>query len=347
MKTTLIWLDQCVPGMRLAETLTNNFMAVIANTGTVIDKRMIEKLTRMGYSKIRIFTDSDRLIENNATKAVLKEYRGNIEKMQSILFDIYLDKPIDAKKVEEVSSSMLKRRDDVTGILACLSQMRDADEYTYSHCLNVAYINLMIAKWARVGEDELQGVIEAGLMHDIGKCRIPSEILNKPARLTDGEYAIMKSHPTHGYRILIETPDMRRSTALAALTHHEKTNGTGYPMKLEGDKIPLFGKICAISDIYDAMTSNRVYRKKCSPFEVFQLLEDEAFSCLDPRLVITFLRNLAGYYIGDTVKLSNGDFGAVVFINPRAISRPIVQTDGGVMDLAEPKNSGLKVVELY
>ena len=347
MKTSLIWIDQCVPGMRLAETLTNSFMAVVANTGMVMDERLIEKLLRMGYSKIRVFTDSDRSIQNNATKAILKEYRGNIDKMQDVLYDIYLDKPLNARKVEAVSNSMFERRDDIANILACLSQMRAADEYTYAHCLNVAYISLLIAKWGKSDDEDLRSVLEAGLMHDIGKCRVPLEILNKPGRLTASEFDVMKTHPTHGYRILTDTADMRRSTALAALTHHEKINGTGYPMKLTNKRIPYYGKITAIADIYDAMTSNRVYRKRSSPFEVFQLLEEESFGCLEPQLVITFLQNLAGYYIGDTVKLSNGAFGTIVFINPRAISRPIVQTDDSVVNLAETENSSLRVVELY
>ena len=347
MKTTLIWLDQCLPGMRLAETLTNSYMAIVANSGDILDERLIEKLKRVGYSKIRIFMDGDDSIESNATKAVLKEYRGNIGKMQAVLYDIYQGKPLDAHKVVDISDMLYERRDDVTGILACLNQMRAVDEYTYAHCLNVAYISLLIAKWSKAGDVSMKSVVEAGLMHDVGKCRVPDDILNKPGRLTEEEFEVMKMHPAYGYRILIDTPTMRQSTAVAALTHHEKSNGSGYPLKLVGDKIPFFGKITAIADIFDAMTSNRIYRKRSSPFEAFQLLEDESYSYLDPQLVITFLRNLAGYYIGDTVKLSNGVTGAIVFINPRAISRPIVQTNDAVVNLSDPANKGLNIVEMF
>jgi putative nucleotidyltransferase with HDIG domain len=346
MKTTTLWLDQCMPGMRVAETITNRFMATIVNEGTVLDTHIIEKLKYFNYQKLRVYVDSDKEIERHTNEAVLKEYAENALVMKSVLLDISAGKNLDMPTIARVSDMMHDRLGDFVGILACLNQVRDADEYTYSHCLNVAYICLFIAKWLNFEGDVLHGIIQAGLLHDVGKCRIPNSILNKPSVLTDEEFKEIKKHPVYGYRILEKTGDVRPSTALAALMHHEKINGKGYPMGITGDKIHLFGKIAAVADIYDAMTSNRVYHKRSSPFQVFKYLEDLAYGSLDPAIVVSFLRNLAGYYVGDRVTLSDGREGYVVFINPRSISRPIVQTGGGVVNLENAANKDIYVSEM-
>ncbi|MCL2059546.1 MAG: HD-GYP domain-containing protein, partial [Oscillospiraceae bacterium] len=141
--------------------------------------------------------------------------------------------------------------------------------------------------------------------------------------------------------------DVRPSTALAALEHHEKINGKGYPLGIKSDKIHLYGKIVAVADIYDAMTSNRVYHKKSSPFQVFRILEDLIYAgSLDPVIVVSFLQNLAGYYVGDRVRLSDGQEGYVVFINPRSISKPIVQTDRNIINLEDMTNKDIHVSEI-
>jgi HD-GYP domain-containing protein (c-di-GMP phosphodiesterase class II) len=199
----------------------------------------------------------------------------------------------------------------------------------------VAFICIFIAKWLNFEEEQLKAILQAGLLHDVGKCRISDRILNKPSSLTEDEFNQMKKHPVFGYNILEKVSEVRQTTALAALEHHEKINGKGYPLGLTDNKIHLYGKITAIADIFDAMTSNRVYHKKSSPFQVFSTLEDLMYGSLDPQLVLVFLKNLAGYYIGDRVKLSDGAEGVVVYINPRSISKPVIQTNDGLMNLEE------------
>jgi putative nucleotidyltransferase with HDIG domain len=335
-----------MPGMRIAETVTNNYMATVVNNGTILDTHIIEKLKNMNYQKIRVYIGTDQEIEDNPYEAVRREYGQNVDNMKDVLHNLTVGKALDISTIDEISSSMFRRREDVVGILSCLNQVRDADEYTYSHCLNVAFICLLIAKWLNYSETSYNEVLEAGLLHDVGKCRVPAEILNKPARLTPAEFAEMKKHPVYGYQMLEGVADVRATSALAALEHHEKTDGTGYPFGLHGKKIHPFGKICAVADIYDAMTSNRVYHKKESPFEVFRILEDLAFGSLDPTIVVSFLQNLAGYYIGDRALLSNGQEGLVVFINPRSISRPVIQTSDGLVNLDDSENHSLIVSQL-
>jgi len=335
-----------MPGMCIAETLTNRLTAVIVNEGTVLDERIIEKLKYFGYQKIRVYIESDLAIEQRTIEAVKSEYSENLLAMKGVLLDISDGKSLDMPTVMNVSNMMYKRHRNIVGVLACLNQVRESDEYTHSHSLNVAYICLFIAKWMKLNSDILIEVLEAGLLHDVGKCLIPSEILNKPAVLNEQEFAEIKKHPVYGYQILSAESDVKPSTALAALTHHEKMNGKGYPLGVMDNKIHPYGKIVAVADIYDAMTSNRVYHSKSSPFQVFSILEDLAYSSLDPEIVMSFISTLSGYYVGDRVLLSDGRYGRLVFINPRSISRPIVQTENAIINLADIANKELFISEI-
>ena len=332
--------------MRVAETIMNQYKATVINEGSILDMHMIAKLIHLGYQKLHVYVDTDDEIESQSIESVQKEYSQNINTMKNVLRDISAGKNLDMPTISNVSNMMYDRQGNFVGVFACLNQLRDADEYTYSHCLNVAFICMFIGKWLNFNSDEMKAVLQAGLLHDVGKCRVPEEILNKPSSLTEQEFEQIKKHPVYGYRILENVKDVRPTTAIAALTHHEKINGKGYPLGLKSEKIHLYGRITAIADIYDAMTSNRVYNKKSSPFQVFGILEDLMYGSLDPELVLIFLNNLAGYYVGDRVRLSNSMEGIVVFINPRAISKPVVQTNNGVMDLLVPAYNELHISEI-
>jgi putative nucleotidyltransferase with HDIG domain len=332
--------------MRVAETISNDYMAVVINKGSLLDAHILEKLQYFNFQKIRVYVDTDIEIENRSFDEVRKEYSENLQAMKSVLLDISAGKNLDMPTIAKVSDVMYDRQADFIGIISCLNQVRDADEYTYAHCLNVAFICLFIAKWFNFGEDAIKAILQAGLLHDVGKCRVSTKILNKPSALTDDEFDHMKKHTIYGYKLLEKTNEVRPSTALAALEHHEKVNGKGYPLGLKSEKIHLFGKITAVADIYDAMTANRAYHKKSSPFQVFSVLEDLVYGSLDPTIVVTFLSNLSGYYVGDRVRLSDGQVGHVVFINPRSISRPVIKTESGLLNLEKETDKNLYVSEI-
>jgi len=343
MRTTTLWLDQCIPGMRVAETISNRFMAVIVNEGTVLNEHVINKLKFLNYQKVRIYIDLDRDIEKRTIKAVQKEYEENVSAMKFILDGLSTGRHLDMSAVAEVTDSIYDRLGDFMGVFTCLNQLREADEYTYTHSVNVSFICLFIAKWLHWKDDGLVGILQAGLLHDIGKSQVPERILNKPAELTDKEYEEVKKHTVYGYRILEKVVTIKPSAAVAALMHHEKFNGTGYPLGVSADKIHLYARIAAVADIFDAMTSNKSYGKRSSPFEVFSLLESLIYGSLDPRIVIKFLENVAGYYVGDRVSLSDGSEGVIVYINPRAVSKPIIQIDDEIVNLYDPAYNDITI----
>jgi len=185
----------------------------------------------------------------------------------------------------------------------------------------------------------------AALLHDIGKISITLDILNKPGKLTEEEMAVMKTHPTNGYQFLLQYSQLADDVKQGVLHHHERNDGSGYPEGLVENQISYYGKIIAIADIYDAMTTDRVYRKKLTPFQVAETLVEEMYQKLDPELCLIFLDNIGNSLLNSIVSLSNGQRGEVVYLHNTPIIRPIIRLmDGTLLDL--DKNRGIRILEV-
>ena len=174
---------------------------------------------------------------------------------------------------------------------------------------------MIIGKWLRLDEYHIRNLTQAGLLHDIGKSKISPELLNKPGKLTEDEFNEMQRHSESGYNIVRESEDVPPEVAKAILTHHEKEDGSGYPMGLTGNQLNLYSKIITVADIFDAMTANRSYKSKDTPFKVFELMQHGSFGVLDPIVLNVFLDNITTYYIGAKVLLNTGENGVVIFMN--------------------------------
>lgn len=340
MKKVFISPFQLISGMKIAETIFNDYGAVVISEGTILDDHLVNKLKNMDLFRLQVYEFEDEITifkdEFN------KNYNNSVEEYKSIINDIANGEKVDTGKIANAVDSVIQRFEEKSDIVSCLNQIRSADEYTYTHSINVSLISMLIGTWMKFDYDKIRLLVQAGMLHDIGKTRIPLEILNKPGKLTAEEFEEMKKHPVYGYRMLEKIPSISREVLSAALMHHEKVDGTGYPNKLRGDKIHMFAQIVAVADIYDAMTSNRVYRDKESPFEVFQLMEENSLGKLNTEVVYAFLNNMAAYYIGDKVILSNDEIGEIVYVNPRAVSKPIVKVGNNFIDFLKEKDIKIK-----
>lgn len=224
-----------------------------------------------------------------------------------------------------------------------LQSIRAYDDATYIHSLNVAIICNLFGKWLKMSQEDLDILTLSGLLHDIGKMEIPSKIIKKPEILTDEEYSIVKLHPKRGYNML-EPMRIDERIKRAALMHHERCDGSGYPNGLKGDEIDEFAKIVSIADIFDAMTSARVYRGPLCPFEVISIFELEGYSKFEPKYIIPFLEGIVNYYLQEDVVLSDGRIGRIVMNNKNALSRPVVRVGNQLVDLSREKD--LTIVKL-
>lgn len=261
----------------------------------------------------------------------LSLYTKNYEYFRNIISSAVQNKPIHIEEVQQVVQGYANVRSQ-RSLLRYIYGIRKADEYTYQHSLNVSYLAMMLGKWA--GFEDLDSLSTAGLLHDLGKVKIDVAILNKPGALTQEEWQEMKSHPAYGFDLLSESPEVSDKILGGVLSHHERMDGQGYPYGLKGEEIPEIARIVAIVDVFDAMSSDRVYRDKKDVFEVLQFLHNR-YHEFDLKYLRVFTENMLEVLVGEEVLLSNNKVGKIVFTNQYRPFAPLIQTEDGFIDLAQ------------
>ena len=217
-----------------------------------------------------------------------------------------------------------------------ISTLKTSDEYTFKHSVDVATISMIVAKKMGMSDIEIHEIGMAGLLHDVGKTKIPPEILNKPGRLNDDEFEIMRQHSVYSYRIIQSNADLSEEVKLAVLQHHEKINGAGYPMAVAGNQITPYAKVLSVADIYDALVTERPYKSAFSQREAVEMIMSMTQE-LDLFAMESFLQSMILYPVDSIVELSNGEKAKVVKNSPYYILRPTVVglASGKVYDLGE------------
>ncbi len=223
--------------------------------------------------------------------------------------------------VEEISDSVTRN----PGALISLARLKTADDYTYMHSVAVCALMVALARQLGCAEEQTRSIGIAGLLHDLGKAAIPNAVLNKPGKLTDAEFAIIKSHPEAGYRMLCEGAAVDSLVLDVVLHHHEKTDGSGYPKRLRGDEISLFAKMGAVCDVYDAITSNRPYKAGWDPAESLRKMAEWSKGHFDPTVFQAFVKTIGIYPIGSLVRLSCGRLGVVTEQGEQSLLTPRVR----------------------
>ena len=225
------------------------------------------------------------------------------------------------KLVEEISHSL----DRNPWALISVARLKTADEYTYMHSVAVCALMMALARQLGLGEAETREAGLAGMLHDLGKARIPLQILNKPGRLTDAEFEIMKRHPEAGHKLLQEMGGIGEMALDVCLRHHEKLDGTGYPQCLSSEGISMHARMGAVCDIYDAITSNRPYKKGWDPTESLRKMATWTQGHLDERIFHAFVKSVGIYPIGSFVRLESGLMGVVIEQGESSLLRPKVR----------------------
>lgn len=339
--------DQAEAGMVVATDVYTTSNQLVITKGTMLDDRMITKLRFYNVYGLFVFkreafhTDikEESYIDMLRSTSEFKKFnRSYVDSVSSVedKFNSILNKQegIDIDGMIKEVDNVLKEGRNGAHLFEMLHGIRDYDDMTYVHSLNVSLICSIFAGWLKFSKEETRVLTLAGLLHDVGKMLIPKEIITKADKLSDKEYEIVKTHTVKGYQALKDyNIDIR--VKYAALMHHERSDGYGYPNGFRSDQIEEFAKIVAIADVYDAMTSNRRYRKAICPFDVIENFERDGFLKFDPGYLMTFMERIVQSYLHNMVRLSDGREGEVVMINKLSLSRPVIRTGETFVDLSK------------
>lgn len=311
---------ELIPGMYLGEDILQRNGKVLLSEGAVLTDGLIKRLRILNVKKVAIkerveSTDLphfDRPI-TETEKKFCTEYKDVVDRVKMTFDSARKFKKVPGKKIHTMVEDVILPLMHTVGAVNYLNQEKPMEEYTFYHSVNTAIVAGLLAQWIGYRQEQVNEIVVAGLLHDVGKTQIPLEILNKPGKLTKEEMGVMRQHSIHGYKLITEANTFSSDVAMAALQHHERLDGSGYPARTLNDKIHPYAKLIAIADIYDAMTSDRLYSGKVTPFVVVETLMVEMYGQLDPDICVIFLNNLRDHFIGSIVELSDGREAEIVF----------------------------------
>lgn len=345
MKTKKVEISQCKQGDILAEDIYNQNGTLMIAKNTVINSRTIQKLIELELANVLVIRADDYDADE---KSPFDEFRQTyIEKTHSIkeILDGFVSgDDLHSKKVDELSDSLYEQAIENYKLVEYISQMKSKDEYTYTHSINVSIYAMMLSKWMGLSEKETKDIIKAGILHDMGKLQLSKSIINKKDEdLSKIELIALKKHAAYGYEIAREIPDLDEKVRQGILMHHERQDGSGYPMGLSGDKINIYAKILSVADTYDKLIMQKDGTIH-TPFEAFDMIEKVGFGYFDPKVIMTFIKNISNCYVGAKIKLNTGEMGKIIAILPHNISEPIICINNKLIDLSS--NKSLKIVEV-
>lgn len=339
------------PNMILSEALVLNGLTLVTKE-VPLNNSMIKKILEFYPSNtISIYLTEEEAMASAlqcSRQQVLIQTENTLSEFSNII-DNFLSKiegnsEPDLTEIRTMSKEILDSFSDYGSILKSITNSRNIDEYLMRHCVNVALLSSMLGTWLNFSRQDLTLLTYAAFLHDVGKTKVNPNILNKSSKLTKSEFEEAKKHSIYSYELVKSIPYLDNSVSLGVLMHHERLDGSGYPLGLKEDKISTFAKIIGITDIFDAMTSDRIYSKRQNPFKVLEIMQHDCMGLLDYNYLSTFIKQMANYYTGEMVKLSDGSVGKIVKIDLNNISRPLISIDSNFIDLNKEKD--LSIMEL-
>lgn len=328
----LVATNSIKPGTKLSQAITNQKGQVLINAGVPLTERMIMRLVDYRISFVYI---DDEKTKDIVAKGTISEqtHRKAIETIENTFNELKADEGISnsfviekaTKQFTEVIRSVMSELKGNKELLTLLSNVMVHDHYIFTHSFNVTLYALAIGLKLNIPDKQLEALGLGALLHDVGKMLIPLDTLMKPGKLTTEEYEMVKKHTTDGFNLLRNLPNIPLTAAHCTLQHHERLDGSGYPRGIKGDDIHLFGKILAVADVFDAVTTNRVYRQAMLPHEGLEILYAGTGRHFEPKMVEAFRNAVAIYPVGLTVTFNDGRTGVVARQNQGYCDRPIVR----------------------
>ncbi|WP_028863044.1 HD-GYP domain-containing protein [Psychromonas aquimarina] len=329
-------------GMYLLDITVPKGKFKLTEAGLIENETIIERFKNKGIERVMIDMDKsinmpkakkvsavkkaqDKFFQQEVVKArKIFDQSKNIQK--KIFHDAENGCPLDLKSVSMVTDESIDLIFDNPDALACVLNIRNKDEYLLEHSVAVSVLISIFAFHLKMGKEVIRKLAVGGFLHDVGKIKVPEKILNKPGKLTDSEFEIIKSHAAHSIDIISRTPDISALSLEVATQHHEKLNGEGYPNGIKENNISVYGRMIAICDIFDALTSSRSYKQGYAQVKAFSILRSLADNNhLDKKLVDQFIQCMGVYPVGALVQLDSNKLAIVESHNRQDPIRPNVR----------------------
>ncbi|MGE6165430.1 HD-GYP domain-containing protein [Aeromonas rivipollensis] len=343
----VIPVNQLQPGMYVLAIASQTGAMEIAQTGLVTNRQQVDALIRRGVLTVRVDLARSKLpgIEqvvspspaHNAGSArpagsgegrelkIRRLYQEARELQGKFIRHLKAGEPIDITPLAAVAEEMVDTMFTHGDAMLCLARIRAKDAYLMEHSMNVAILLANFGRYLGLERNVLKELTLGGLLHDVGKIMTPDEVLNKPGKLTDEEFGVMRQHVVHSYDILSNTAGITPTMLEVAANHHERLDGTGYPQRLKGEQLSLYTRMSGIVDVYDAVTADRVYKQGMQPTQAFRILLKGIDQHFDAELVTKFIKCMGVYPVGTLVQLSNQRLAVVMQRNEQQPLKPVVK----------------------
>lgn len=319
-----VHLDKVQTGMKLARTIFNSDGGVLLSKGIELREGLVDKLKKNGISEIFL---EDEISRDVAVSDVINENTRHeaVTLVKHMMNNYLFTSAVDIEPVKAMVNKLVGELLASDDIINNLSEIRSVDDYTFEHSVNVCILSLITGIGLGYDIHRLRELGIGAMLHDIGKMCIPREILKKPSQLTVEEFEVIKKHTVLGYEVLKKSGRVNLVSAYIAFGHHERYDGSGYPLQLKSENIQQCARIVAVADVYDALTSDRVYRKKLKPNEVFEYITSLGAHHFDPKVIENFVKYVSIYPVGTGVMLNTRERGLVIRANQGMPTRPVVR----------------------
>ena len=344
----VIPVNQLQPGMYVLAIASQTGAMEIAQTGLVTNRQQVDALIRRGVLTVRVDLARSKLpgggtaspadvVTNGAGSSrqigsgegrelkIRRLYQEARELQGKFIRHLKAGEPIDITPLAAVAEEMVDTMFTHGDAMLCLARIRAKDAYLMEHSMNVAILLANFGRYLGLERSVLKELTLGGLLHDVGKIMTPDEVLNKPGKLTDEEFGVMRQHVVHSYDILSNTAGISPTMLEVAANHHERLDGTGYPQRLKGDQLCLYTRMSGIVDVYDAVTADRVYKQGMQPTQAFRILLKGINQHFDAELVTKFIKCMGVYPVGTLVQLSNQRLAVVMQRNEQQPLKPMVK----------------------
>ena len=343
-------VNQLEPGMIIAEDFIQENI-ILVHSDVVLTEIIISKLREKYFlDKVLVYRDDEADVNQSKDpkeKTVedidqsFNEFSFNVG---GIFHSMYNEGICDIEGIRGFSKKIQGELKSTSAVIKNIVLYGSGNDVIYRHSVNVAALSSILGRWIGLDENTINLLTYSAILHDYGKTKVDKDILNKVNPLTKNEIKEIKGHPVIGYNEIKKVQFLDNSVGYGVLMHHERLDGSGYPLGIKEDKIHPFAKIIAIADVFDAVNSNRVHKKSRGPFEALEIIQKESLGKLDYKYCKIFLEHIVNYYMGENVLLNTNKVCKIEQININDISRPLLFDGSVFIDLKQEKE--LNVEEL-